>query len=346
MKRQGKWYLVVALLCILSLLVADSVAAKEKKGITLNFGCCAPLRGGELDGDHAYELQRLIETYTDGRVTFKMYGIGEVHKNFVQQALATRAGEWDVCVNPMPYFGIEAGVLGGPMIQIGTDEKTMGENQREWFADPSGGGRFKQVIKEKGGTILYLGLATPFGTWVNTKAESLADWKKLKLRAVAGAKEFLMYTRSIGGTPVTTTAEEAPVALKTGVVDGTSTAWNFFYDQGMYSLVPLYWPRNLTPSIVGHYGMMSNKAWDRLPPDIQKIIQEKVTPKMEQYSYDYYKKMCAEYGQKIAAKTTVYYLSDARIKEIKDAFKVEQYPYYESLNAEMWGVWKKIVGIK
>jgi TRAP-type C4-dicarboxylate transport system substrate-binding protein len=346
MKRKERWYLVAALLCILSLLIVSSAVAQEKEVITLNLGCCAQLRRGELDGDHAFELQRLIETYTNGRVKFKMFGIGEVHKNFVQLALATRAGEWDACVNPQPYFGIEAGIFGGLMIQVGSDEMTMGENQRKWFADPSGGGVYKRLIKEKGGTIIYKGFAMPYGTWVNAKAESLADWKKLKLRAVAGAKEFLMYNRSLGGVPVTTTAEEAPMALKTGVVDGTSTAWNFFYDQGMYSLVPLYWPRNLTPSIVGHYGMMSNKAWDRLPPDIQKIIQEKVTPEMEKYSYEYYKKMVPEYSKKMEAKTTVYYLSDQRIKEIKEAFKIEQYPYYASLNPEMWGAWKKILGIQ
>jgi TRAP-type C4-dicarboxylate transport system substrate-binding protein len=346
MERKGKWYLVMALLCILSLLIADSVAAQETKVITMNFGVCAPLRRGELDGDHAYELQRLIETYTNGRLKFKMYGIGEVHKNFVQQALATRAGEWDLCVTPLPAFGMETGMYGGLMIQIGYDEKTMGENQRKWFADPSGGARFAKMIKEKGGTLLYKGFAMPFGTWINTKAESLADWKKLKLRAVAGNKEYLMYTRSLGATPVTTTAEEAPVALKTGVVDGTSTAWNFFYDMGMYDLVPLYWPRNLTPSIVGHYGMMSNKAWDKLPPDIQKILMEKVMPEMEQYSYDYYMKKSTEYAQKIAAKTTAYYVSDERIKEIKEAFKVEQYPYYESVDPEMWGAWKRILGIQ
>jgi TRAP-type C4-dicarboxylate transport system substrate-binding protein len=346
MKRKDRWYLVAALLCILSLLIVSSAVAQEKEVINLNLGCCAQLRRGELDGDHAFELQRLIETYTNGRVKFKMFGIGEVHKNFVQLALATRAGEWDLCVNPQPYFGIEAGIFGGLMIQVGTDEMTLGERQLKWFADPSGGGVYKRLIKEKGGTIIYKGFAMPFGTWINAKAESLADWKKLKLRAVAGAKEYLMYSRSLGAVPVTTTAEEAPMALKTGVVDGTSTAWNFFYDQSMYSLARLYWPRNLTPSIVGHYGMMSNKTWDRLPPDIQKVIQEKVTPEMEKYSYEYYKKMVSEYSKKIESKTTAYYISDQRIKEIKEAFKVEQYPYYASLNPEMWEAWKKVLGIQ
>jgi TRAP-type C4-dicarboxylate transport system substrate-binding protein len=345
MKRKGQWHFVAAL-CILSLLIVASAAAGEKDVITLNLGCSSQLQRGTLDGDYAYELQRLTETYTNGRLKFKMYGIGEVHKNFVQMVLATRAGEWDACVTPQAYFGIEAGVLSGPLIQIGTDENTMVKNQQTFYSDPHGGGKLQQLIKKKGGTILYLGFAMPFGTWINTKAESLADWKKLKLRAVAGAKEFLMYTRSIGGVPVTTTAEEAPVALRTGVVDGTSTAWNFFYDQGMYSLVRLYWPRNLTPSIVGHYGMMSNKAWDRLPPDIQKILQEKVRPKMEQYTYDYFLKSCADYSQKIAAKTTAYDLSSERITEIREAFRTEQYPYYEALDPEMWGVWKKILGIK
>jgi TRAP-type C4-dicarboxylate transport system substrate-binding protein len=346
MKRKDRWYWVGVLLCILTLLVVSNAVAQEKEVINLNLGCCAQLRRGELDGDYAYELQRLIETYTNGRVKFKMFGIGEVHKNFVQQALATRAGEWDACVNPLPYFGIEAGIFTGVMVQIGLDEKTLQENTRKWFADPSGGGVFKRLIKEKGGTIVYLGYSMPYGTWINTKAESLADWKKLKLRAVAGAKEFMMYNRSLGGVPVTTTAEEAPMALKTGVVDGTSTAWNFFYDQGMYSLTRLYWPRNLTPCIVGHFGMFSNKAWDRLPPDIQKIIQEKVTPEMEKYTYDYYAKMVSVYSKNIESKTTVYRLSDERIKEIKEAFKVEQYPYYQSLSPEMWGTWKRILGIQ
>ena len=67
---------------------------------------------------------------------------------------------------------------------------------------------------------------------------------------------------------------------------------------------------------------------------------------MEKYTYDYYSKKVSEYSDKIAAKTTVYKLSDDRIKEIREAFKVEQYPYYESLNPEMFGVWKRILGIK
>ena len=346
MKRKGQWYLVVALLCILSSLIVDSAVSQEKEAIILNLGCCAQLRRGELDGDHAFELQRLIETYTNGRVKFKLFGIGEVHANFIQQALAVRAGEWDACVNPQPYFGLPQGDLAGPYVMIGNDEMILGKSHQQWFADPRGGGKFKQILKEKGGTILYLGFATPYGFWAKKEAHSLADWQKLKMRAAAGLKGVIMFLRAIGAVPVTTTAEEAPMALKTGVVDGTSTAWNYFYDQKMYDLAPLYWPRNLTPNVVCHYGMMSNKAWGRLPADIQKIIQEKVTPEMEKYSYDYYKKMCLEYGKKIEAKTTAYSLSDARIKEIKEGFKKELYPYYEGLDPEMWGVWKRILDIK
>jgi len=75
----------------------------------------------------------------------------------------------------------------------------------------------------------------------------------------------------LGGTPVAMPANEVPVALRQGLIDGLVTSWDTWKSQGMQQDAPFAY--NIPAMGGGMFGM--NKAkWDSMSPEDQKIMRK------------------------------------------------------------------------
>jgi TRAP-type C4-dicarboxylate transport system substrate-binding protein len=134
----------------------------------------------------------------------------------------------------------------------------------------------KKVYKEIwGGEMLAQGTILESGSEVvftkNKAIKSIADMKGLKIR-VPGGRYRELYTK-LGAAPQSIKLGEVYMAMKTGVIDGLRTGSGSVYQLKLYevankALLLGSWPA-LSQDIV-----VSNKAWSKIPPDLQEIVRE------------------------------------------------------------------------
>ena len=102
-------------------------------------------------------------------------------------------------------------------------------------------------------------------------AESLEQLKGLKLR-VPNSPVYVGTIRAMGALPTPIAFGELYSALQQGVVDGAETSgsafWAYkFYEVGKYWLITNH---TVNPGVY----LMSEKFWQGLPPDLQKIVAD------------------------------------------------------------------------
>lgn len=100
---------------------------------------------------------------------------------------------------------------------------------------------------------------------------SLADWRGRRVRALGGLGDAM---RAIGAVPTTVPAPEVYTSLERGVVDAAS--FPFAYAHGAYKLheVSRWYTSNLAPGTVYCPMGVSLPAWEALPPQYKKLIEE------------------------------------------------------------------------
>lgn len=118
----------------------------------------------------------------------------------------------------------------------------------------------------------------PIMLFVNEPVTTMEDLEGLKIRT--NTQGWTNVVEALGGTPVSVATPDLYTSLETGVIDGLVTSLGFFYPMGMYEVCDY--------AVVEPLGMgmtfiaMSLEAWDRLPADLQ-LILEQVT---EQYYWN------------------------------------------------------------
>jgi tripartite ATP-independent transporter DctP family solute receptor len=148
-----------------------------------------------------------------------------------------------------------------------------------------------------------------------------ADLKGIKLR-VQQNRLHIKYFGDLGANPTPMAFTEIYNALATKLVDGQENpfaliATNKFYEQQkfvaktdhVYSAVPVYF---------------SKTKWDRLPPDVQKLVRDTVV-ELRLWERQRGRDLQNQYVEEISKKSTVYVLSDAE----KEAFRKAAGPAYE-----------------
>jgi TRAP-type C4-dicarboxylate transport system substrate-binding protein len=126
------------------------------------------------------------------------------------------------------------------------------------------------------GVMVLRGFAIPQYIWGNTKLESLADLKGLKVRT--GTPEQAEFVRKLGATSLTMGPAEVPSALERHLVDAIVTGiggGELWQDQ--LSTAYLY-PVNFN----GIYTVVNKAAFDALPADQQETVL-KLSKETEQW---------------------------------------------------------------
>lgn len=99
----------------------------------------------------------------------------------------------------------------------------------------------------------------------------LADWRGRRVRALGGLGDAM---RALGAVPTTVPAPEVYTSLERGVVDAAS--FPFTYAHGAYKLheVSRWYTSNLAPGTVFCPIGVTLGAWEALPPQYKKVIED------------------------------------------------------------------------
>lgn len=164
--------------------------------------------------------------------------------------------------------------------------------------------------------MLGLGRAGSFALQVKPKPTSWADVKGLKVRAgpIEGVVESI---KAVGANPVTMAFNEVYTALQQGVVDGQVTLGTLVVTMKYYEVVK-HWIRN-------DFGLgfdkvvLSQRTWNRLKPQHQKIMQDLFFEMEEKKWYQVLKQNAAGFFTKweeMAGPGTVVALPEAELRKL------------------------------
>jgi TRAP-type C4-dicarboxylate transport system substrate-binding protein len=154
--------------------------------------------------------------------------------------------------------------------------------------------------------------------WSRKEIKSLKDIQGQKIRVISPDQgEFI---KRMGGSPVTLGTAEVPAAIDRGVVDGAITA-SSGYGYVWRDLFKYNYRLNL--GYVSSLLLVNKKAWDRLSPPVQAIVQDTVREIADKTT----RAMAAEdqdITQKLAAQMTATTATPADVEEAGQKIK----PYY------------------
>jgi TRAP-type C4-dicarboxylate transport system substrate-binding protein len=118
----------------------------------------------------------------------------------------------------------------------------------------------------------------------------------MKLRAAGTGVPVL---KALGAAPIGMPMPEVPQAVQTGVIDGTMTSREVLQDFKLAEM--LKYVTDYPTVVVTFAAVMDRKRWDKLPADVQKVIEE-LGPEMAVWTGEYHDKQNVDAALKWAAK--------------------------------------------
>lgn len=207
------------------------------------------------------EFASEIKAKTDGRVIVELYPAKELYGH-IETAHAVHRGAVDMGLNSINHF------VGYNPVTAFNDYAFLVKDVNSWHKDkifPI----MSDVFAEIDVKLLSL---VPYSdtTIVSTKLiEKPDDVKGLRIRGISDP--FFDCIKAWGGVPAAMSPSEAFDALAKGALDGIMTGWEStekrkFYDVADYIIGPTASPMFAI--------IMNMGVWNRLPQDVQKIIQD------------------------------------------------------------------------
>ncbi|MEO7852457.1 MAG: TRAP transporter substrate-binding protein [Rubrivivax sp.] len=123
-----------------------------------------------------------------------------------------------------------------------------------------------------------------------------AELAGMKLRAAGTGVPVL---KALGAAPVGMPMPEVPQSVQTGVIDGTMTSREVLQDFKLAEM--LKYVTDYPTVVVTFAAVMDKKRWDKLPADVQKVIEE-LGPEMAVWTGEYHDKQNVDAALKWAAK--------------------------------------------
>lgn len=97
------------------------------------------------------------------------------------------------------------------------------------------------------------------------------DLKGLKIRSMGGNMALAM--KALGATTVFMSSGEVYTALQRGTIDGAVSGLTSMYKRGWGEVAKFLWELYYCPTTCGHT-VANLKSWNKLSPDIQKIMRD------------------------------------------------------------------------
>lgn len=219
-------------------------------------------------GTGASKLAELIGRMSGGRLRVKVYGGGELVPAFEAFDAVSR-GSAELAHGAAYYW---KGKSEAAQFFAAVPFGMTGQEMNAWLYYGGGLELWREVYAPFGVRPFPAGnTGVQMGGWFNREIRSTADLRGLKMRIPGLGGEVL---RRAGGTPVNLPGGEIFTALQTGAIDATE--WVGPYNDlafGLHQAAKYYYypgwhePGSTLECIV------NQQAYDRLPPDLQAIVE-------------------------------------------------------------------------
>lgn len=195
--------------------LAKPAVAKGRRELTMIMAW--PRKSPGL-ADGAERFAESIAQLTDGRLTVKLYGAGELIAPF-QAFDAVSDGSVDLC-HASPYFWV--GKHRAFNFFTGVPFGFTAQEMAAWLSFGGGQALWEDLCRPYNIQPFYAGSSgVQAGGWMRREVNSLEDFRGLTFRIGGLGSQIL---RMIGATPVMTPTAELLPALLSGAVDGA--AWS------------------------------------------------------------------------------------------------------------------------
>lgn len=142
----------------------------------------------------------------------------------------------------------------------------------------------EEEFAEKGAKILLYGTPGEYGILSNKSIKSVEDMKGLTIRA--GNSLWVNWYKKLGAAPANIPTTDVYQALQLGTIDAVPYSLNTIEFYNFHEVVSSM-TAGIRVSALSSV-MMSNKTWEKLPEDLQKIILE-VAAETEQKNIQFYR---------------------------------------------------------
>ncbi len=219
-------------------------------------------------GTGANLLGEMITRGTDGRITVKVFGAGEIVPAF--ESINAVAGGTVEMGNGAPYYW--KGKVPASQFIASLPFGLTAQEMNAWFQYGGGQELADKVYKELGCKFFPAGnTGVQMGGWFNKEINSPEDYKGLKMRIPGLGGEVV---KAAGGNVVNLPGGEIPPALASGAIDATE--WVGPYNDlafGLYkSAKYYYYPGWHEPATVLD-SFINIKIWEKLPSDLKAIVE-------------------------------------------------------------------------
>jgi len=238
--------------------------------ITLRAGHDQPLKS-MYDEGHQFFARRMAER-TNGRVQVQVFPAAQLGAEPVMVE-GVRMGSIDIVVAHVANFATVVPELALFSVSYLFKDKAHLERTID---DPNFQQRFSQIVEGKNIGIKVIGYYTAgVRSLYNRKApvRTPEDLKGMKIRVMANPIEAKIWS-AFGGIPTSMPTGEVYSALQSGTIDGgensPSVIESFKYNEPAPYVVMTEHQYSIAPLL------MSEKRWNGLPPDIQKLMPEVV----------------------------------------------------------------------
>lgn len=218
-------------------------------------------------GTGAELLAKLITEGTDGRLSVKVFGAGEIVPAFeAMDAVANGTVEMG---HGASYYW--KGKVAAAQYLTAVPFGLTAQEQNAWFEYGGGQQLGDEIYKQLGCKYFVSGnTGVQMGGWFNKEINSLEDYKGLKMRTPGLGGEVV---KAAGGNVVNLPGAEIPPALQSGAIDAVE--WVGPYNDlafGLYKSAKYYYYPGWQEPGASLDNFINLKAWEKLPDDIKSVI--------------------------------------------------------------------------
>jgi C4-dicarboxylate-binding protein DctP len=311
------FFVVIGVICACALLVMPSMSKAQEKVIKMRVIHAYPET--TQHGRNMFKFAELVKKYTQGRVEVTLFPSASVAPITKEPSVVLSGGAEAAYSIGGVLEGIDRAEAIWTIPYLIRTAPGDTRHIRKAMLDPRVEGVLQKRQAEKGfhrfGTICtYDGSA-----FFNNKRplKTLEDFKGLVFRSPGGMMGDL-FLKQLGASSAVIPGTEVPVALQTGVVDGTTTVTLHWHDarwHTKYATTP-YWNGYSLPLIA------SLTWWNKLPNDIKDAFTNKIIPELQEYAYNETDRRTLEVYQivqKPPYNVEVYTMPKSEQKRLKDA---------------------------
>ena len=219
-------------------------------------------------GEHTMNFVNAIKAATDGRITIKLYGAGELVGGLASFDAASD-GTVDIANTAAYYYQGKSQAL---VFLTSVPFGMTAMEQTAYLLSPQGKKRATEICdKFNVVPLLSTNTGVQAGGWFRKEMNSVEDFKGLKMRIPGLGGEIF---KKLGASPVTLAGGEIFQALQSGTIDASEWVgpWNDVL-AGFYKVAPYYYnPGIHEPGSALHY-FFNKDTWASLSTSDQRLLE-------------------------------------------------------------------------